>query len=76
MPPHHTVMDRLVSSEITISADRALVDAIRAWEDDPQDTGLLDYTGLDSTELAALVVGECSVRELLAARVLRAASAA
>ena len=68
-------MDRLAGAEITISADRCLVDAIHAWETDSQDLGLLDYTGLDAAELAALVVGECSVRELLAARVLRSTAA-
>ena len=68
-------MDRLAGAEITISADRYLVDAIHAWEADSQDLGLLDYTGLDAAELAALVVGECSVRELLAARVLRSTAA-
>jgi hypothetical protein len=75
MPSHPTVMDRLAGAEITGSPERHLVDAIRAWESGPQDVGLLDYTGLEPAELAEIVVGSCSVRELIDAR-LRATAAA
>lgn len=75
MTPHPTVMDRLAGSETAVSPERDLVDAIRAWQAGPQHVGLLDFTGLDSSELAALVVGERSVRDLIDAR-LRAAAAA
>jgi hypothetical protein len=73
---HRPVMDRLADLDIAVTPDRDLLDAISAWKADPQHVGLLEYTGLRPTELAAIVVDRRSVGELVDARRRRAGSIA
>jgi hypothetical protein len=61
-------MERLAVPALSSSPDRDLLDAIRAWQADHQGMGLLAYTGLRQSELAALCRDETPVAELIERR--------
>jgi hypothetical protein len=65
---HFPVMERLSVPALATSPDRELLDAIRAWQADPQGMSLLEYTGLRRAEFAALCRDEVPVAELLRRR--------
>ncbi len=69
---HVPVMERLAVPALATSPDRALLDAIRAWQSDPQGMSLLQYTGLRPAELAAVCRDQTPVAELLERRLPRA----
>ena len=60
---------------LSSSPDRDLLEAIRAWQIDPQGMGLLQYTGLRKSELAAICRDQTPVAELVARRSARALAA-
>ena len=69
MPARHVpVMERLAARVPSSSPDRDLVQAIRAWQADPQGMGLLQYTGLRKAELAAICRHQTPVAELIQRR--------
>ena len=76
MPARHVpVMERLSVPALSSSPDRDVLDAIRAWQADPQGMGLLEYTGLRRAELAAICRDQTPVAELIARRAPRALAA-
>jgi hypothetical protein len=69
MPARHVpVMERLAAATCCSSPDRDLLDAIRAWQRDPQGMTLLEYTGLQRAEYAALCRDLTPVAELIRRR--------
>jgi hypothetical protein len=64
-------MERLSVPALSTSPDRDLLDAIRAWQAQPQGMTLFQYTGLNTAELAAICRDETPVAELLERRTLR-----
>ena len=72
MPACHVpVMERLAVPALSASPDRDLLHAIRAWQTDAQGMGLLEYTGLRQSELAAICRDETPVAELIERRMGR-----
>jgi hypothetical protein len=58
-------MERLAAAARSSSPDRDLLEAIRAWQQEPQGMTLLQYTGLQRAEYAALCRDLVPVAELL-----------
>jgi hypothetical protein len=68
---HVPVMERLAVPALSASPDRDLLHAIRDWQTDSQGMGLLEYTGLRRSELAAICRDETPVAELIERRMGR-----